>query len=214
MAAIDHTVIVFKNGKWMKEPYSFDENDEYINHCPFKYGRDGNIHTVNGEEIWDEIKWHYRDEEHAFYTRAGGTGKGVGLLWRLKWWFHVMEFQYYEKEIGEWKKDSEELYIYHDPLDQCYVSFYKNETDTYIVLGGYGHNCNVYAHFMNRGYGDEFEEKMAYEAYEWCIDDILEEVADAVFDGFWESENGRKALQKVFGVGLEDGFLKNMVFLE
>lgn len=211
MAAIDHTVIVFKNGEWMKEPYLYDENDDYINHCPFDYGRDGNIHTINGKRIWDDITW-YRDPGNAYYERAGWNSKHASLLARLKWFFHIMNFVCYEREVGVLRTQDEELYIYRNSIEQCYVSFYNDSKgDTYIVLGGYGHHNNVYTHFMHRGYGEEFEEKMAYEAYEWCVDDVLEMIADDIFEGYWESEDGRLLLQKTFGVGLKDGYLKSCI---
>jgi hypothetical protein len=215
MASVDHTVMVFKNGVWLKNQHTYNENDEFIEYCPFKYGRDGNIHTIGESYIWDDITW-YHGEHNAYYERAGGYGRGVGLMWRIKWLFHIKKFSFYEREIGEWKRGDERLYIYHDPSDQCYVSFYKDMSgDTYIVLGGYGHHCNVYTHFMHRGYGAEFEEKMAYEAYEWCVDDVLEEMADYIFKGFWESEDGRVELQRVFGVGLkEDSWLRSMIDCE
>ena len=212
MAAIDHTVMVFKNGIWMKDQDTLNENGEFIDHCPFMYGRDGNIHMVNDDDIWTEITW-YRDEYDAIYQRDGARGKYARLLARIKWWLHITERVGYEKEVGVWKKDNIELYIYRDPRNQCYVSFYKDTTDTYIVLGGYGHHANVYTHFMGRGYGDEFEEKMAYEAYEWCVDDVLVEVAESIYKDFWVNYDAQKALQRTFGVGLkEDSWLRGRVY--
>lgn len=38
MASIDHTIIVFKNGKWL-EDVDYDS-------LPFEFSRDGNIHSL------------------------------------------------------------------------------------------------------------------------------------------------------------------------
>ena len=43
MAGVDHTIIAYKNGKLLKNPYSFDENDKYVSNIPFSYDRDGRI---------------------------------------------------------------------------------------------------------------------------------------------------------------------------
>ena len=199
MAGIDHTVIVFKNGKWMKEPYTFDEEDNYVNLCPFEYGRDGNIHTVNGEKFWDQIRW-YRDEYDAIYERDGWRNWSTvrktpyGIWAWLKYRLHFMHKIGYRKEVGVWTDaDADhryEVYIYHDEPNQSYVSFYNSgvDGDTYIVLGGYGHWKNVYTHFMARGYGDEFEEKMAAEAYRWACDKIMVDISESICDGSWERE--------------------------
>jgi hypothetical protein len=194
MAAIDHTDIVFKNGEWMKEPYSFGENDEYINHCPFEYGRDGNIHTVGETKIYDDIRW-YRDEYDAVYERDGWRNWGTvrktphGIWAWFKYHLGFMHKIGYRQEVGVWANgDGVEVYIYHDELNQSYVSFYSDGTDTYVVIGGYGHWKNVYCHFMARGYGDEFEEKMAAEAYKWACEKVLVDISESICGGSWELE--------------------------
>ena len=50
MAAIDHTVIVYKNGEYLKNPDTYDENGDFINLCPFDYSRDGEITAVYERE--------------------------------------------------------------------------------------------------------------------------------------------------------------------
>lgn len=193
MAAIDHTTIVFKNGKWMEEPYAFDENDNYLNLCPFEYGRDGNIHTVYGKDIRNNIKW-YRDEYDAIYERDGWRNWGTvrktpyGIWAWLKYRLHFMHKIGYRKEVGVWTEGENELYIYHDEFKQSYVSFYDDGNDTYIVIGGYGHHKNVYAHFYARGYGNEFEKKMTEEAFRWACGSILVEISESIYDADWEKE--------------------------
>ena len=187
MAGIDHTVIVFKNGKRLKEDelgYWNYEKEEYVNFLPFEYGRDGNIHTVNGKRIDDELMWH-KNEEDVIYEREGFTripGLKNPSLWyvkcRLKWIFHKMRKLCYREEAFNWKNDNIHVYIHHDSLSQSYVSFYYDGTDTYVVIGGYGHWGNVYTHFMHRGYGDTFEEQMCIEAYHWVCTHVLEKMVE------------------------------------
>lgn len=192
MAAIDHTVIVFKNGEYLKEPDTYDEESGLlINNCPFDYGRDGDIDKVEIAyecfyDITDKIEW-YRREEDALYKRAGISDISLYRLgfWTIKeaikWRLHIMRRIGYRKEVGVCTLGDIKVYIYHDFLNSLYASFYWNSEDTYVVLGGYGHYKNPYTHFMARGYGDEFEEKMASEAYQWLCSDILEEIGDSIF---------------------------------
>lgn len=208
MAAIDHTDIVFKNGKYMKSTYHYNENDEYVSDLPFEYGRDGNIHTINGKYIYDDIIW-YRDEYDRLYERKGI--KKIYNRWnlgsivnRLNWVFHRMDHVCYRKEVGIWKGWNHKLYIYHDPLKQSYASFYTDGTDTYVVLAGYGHHENVYTHFMARGYGDEFEEKMAAEAYHWLCGEVLREIVDSVCECWAVRHPVLNELRELFGRCDED----------
>lgn len=206
MASIDHTTIVFKNGKLMTELYKELEGgiSEWL--LPFDYGRDGDIYKVNEIDIWKDIKWH-RDEYDAIYQRSGfqlvydKTNVRSWIEW-FKWKLHIMERMYYQKEVGEWSKDGIKVYIYHNHSNQSFVSFYIDEekSDTYVVLGGYGHRCNVYTHFYERGYGDAFERKMALEAYRWCMEDVLKMVVESIVDGdMFDEEDSFKALQNKFG---------------
>lgn len=201
MAAIDHTVIVFKNGEWLEESnigYYDDEKDDYVYLLPFRYGRDGNINAVQNsrgelESLWLSTKW-YRDEYDAVYERDGWRNwdtvrKTPHGIWAwLKYKLHFMHKIGYRKEVGVWCMDEVEVYIYHDELNQSYVSFYDDGKDTYIVIGGYGHWKNVYAHFYARGYGDEFEKKMTEEAFRWACGDILVEISESICGGSWENE--------------------------
>ena len=217
MAGIDHTTIVFKNGRWLKEVYEVDEETgEWIIRCPFDYGRDGNIHIVrdplgNVIDISEDMKV-YHDEYDAIYVRDGirnfrTIAKNLyGIRAWLKWTLRFMHKLYYTKEVGVWKKgDVEylngdvEVYIYHDGPNQSYVSFYSDGDDTYIVIGGYGHHKNVYCHFMDRGYGDEFEEKMAAEAFRWACDDILVEISESIYESWVEQEDFVNEMRERFG---------------
>lgn len=200
MAAIDHTCIVFKNGKYVPEhlTYEYDENDMYVNKLPFEYNRDGKIQRVTDPfgalvDIWLSTKW-YRDEYDAIYERDGWrdwsavrkTPRGI-WAW-LKYKLHFMAKIGYRKEVGVDKIGDTEVYIWHDELNQNYVSFYLNNEDTYIVIGGYGHWKNVYCHFMGRGYGNRFEDEMADEAFRWACNKIIIDISESICGGSWEAE--------------------------
>lgn len=193
MAAIDHTVIVYENGEYIKNPFAFNEDGTCLNLCPFDYSRDGEITTIYKEDgskievLFSDIKW-YHDEYDAIYERAGIYGAPLfpitwwKLLKTLQWKLHIMKRSCYAQEVGVWKSGDVEIYFYRNIPGSTYVSFYKDSKDTYVLLGGYGHHKNPYTHFMHRGYGDEFESKMAAEAYQWLCRDVLRAVADNIFD--------------------------------
>lgn len=195
MAFIDHTRILFKNGEYVPdEGLIVDfENGDVTNPHPFEWSRDGLIHTVKnpfGDRvgIYDDITW-YRSEFDRIYKRAGLDWgwreilrcKFFTRLWnRIKWDLRLTKAYDYTAETGVWKRGKDELYIWHDCTRKSYASFYTDGQDTYILLGGYGHRGNVYTHFMGRGYGDEFEEKMASEAYLWLCSNVLREITNAL----------------------------------
>ena len=198
MAAIDHTVIVYKNGEYVKDPFVFGEDGAYLNNFPFDYSRDGEITSIYEEDgtkievLWSDIKW-YHDEYDAIYERAGIYGAPLFPItwWKLRktlqWKLHIMQRYCYAQEVGVWKSGDVEIYFYRNVPMRTYASFYKDSKDTYVLLGGYGHHKNPYTHFMHRGYGDEFESKMAVEAYQWLCRDILRSVADNIFDTWDEA---------------------------
>lgn len=217
MAGIDHTRLVFKNGKLLTEDeigYYDEENDTWVNLLPFRYGRDGDIYEIGDSDLCGHITW-YKDEFDAIYQRCGLDKYGARLykisrklsFWyikqRLKWIFHVMEKVSYRKIVGVYRDGNTKLYIYHNPIDQSHASFYYDGTDAYVILGGYGHWKNVYTHFMHRGYGEEFEEKMASEAYHWLWNEVLEEIAESLdlagdIRDFEEQECVREELRKPY----------------
>lgn len=207
MAAADHTCIIFKNGNYIPvyETYSYDEvTDEYNYFLPFEYGRDGDIRYVNGIPVWDQLKWHH-DEYDAVYERDGWRDwctvrkTPYGIWSWLKYKLHFMRRVCYKREVGIWTKDNYKVYIYHDAPNQSYVSYYTDGTDSYVIIGGYGHWKNVYTHFMCRGYGDEFEEKMAEEAFWWACDDLLVKLVEVYSTGnVFEQDEDVNRLRAMF----------------
>lgn len=51
---------------------------------------------------------------------------------------------------------------------------------------------------MNRGYGDEFESKMAVEAYQWLCRDILDNIPNSIFDNWKDIGNWTREMRKAF----------------
>lgn len=197
MAAIDHTVIAYKNGEYLKEPDKWEDGD-YINLCPFDYSRDGEIRAIYEDDgtkievLWSDIKW-YHDEYDAIYERSGIHDVRLFPItwWKLamilQWKLHIMHRCCYIEDVGVWKHGDVEIYFYRNIPGSTYVSFYKDSKDTYVLLGGYGHHKNPYTHFMWRGYGDEFESKMAAEAYQWLCRDILRSIGESIHDTWNET---------------------------
>lgn len=205
MAYIDHTRLVWKNGKYINYGIKMLYDGEIVRLCPFDYGRDGNIigiKTASGSmlDISKYIQWH-QDEYDALYQRKGviptkwwklRSAKHLFYYFRnwFNWKLRRKELVAYRYRVGTWSNDNIEIYIYHDPLKSSYVSFYRDGSDSYVMLGGYGHHENVYTHFVSRGYGEDFEEAMAKEAYKWCCKDVLTKVAELVFNDGWD-DNGK-----------------------
>lgn len=204
MAMIDHTTIVFKNGKLVTKLYEENDDGSFTWLLPFDYGRDGNIREINGICIEDQIKWHY-DDYDVIYQRAGMrrmwcvTSIYAWIEW-FKWKLHIMERFECTQRVGVYNVEDVHLYIYHQPLKQYYVSFYRDGVDSYVVLGGYGHHQNVYTHFYERGYGEEFELEMCLEAYRWCMDDVANHLVHAIVNAdVYEMDASINNFKKMFG---------------
>lgn len=156
MAGIDHTIIAFKNGKLLKN-LGYFENDEWerwVSNIPFDYNRDGAI-------IHCEL-----DDSRAF-PECHHDNKILN-------WIVTKILGSIEQEFWSWYKDDEKEIILFEGNDYN-VTYYFDKEDTYVLLGGYGHYNNPYTHFYKRGYGEEFERKMARECYQWLCEDVLED---------------------------------------
>ena len=81
-----------------------------------------------------------------------------------------------------WFKNEHRLIISQHTEDYCLTFYFNLDTkDSWVVLGGYGHYTNPYTHFYHRGYGEEFEKKMAHEAYNWICERLLPDLLDYCF---------------------------------
>lgn len=162
MAGIDHTIIAFKNGKLLKNLGDFEDDklERWVPSVPFDYNRDGAI-------IHCELEGEYAFPE--YYHK----NKFIN-------WIITKLIGPIEKEYWSWHKDDEKEIILFEGNDYN-VTYYFDKKDVYVLLGGYGHYNNPYTHFYKRGYGEEFERKMARECYRWLCDEILQDYVHSRF---------------------------------
>lgn len=197
MAAIDHTIIGFKNGKLLENLYFIkceekqavfeDTGETYTafetvaekNFIPFDYNRDGLITNRKQRlEEWMEV---YNEDCNYDPAKHSKKWKKYCDKLRNKYFKHIKNPYKYDcpeeyKIRYYYKKDDdvEIIAVYNEIQDYC-VTFYFTEEDSYVLLGGYGHHSNPFLHFYERGYGRQFERKMAKDCYKWLCEDVLEE---------------------------------------
>lgn len=156
MAAIDKEHIVFNNGKLWKKPVSsgnfklhFTSYGEVcgVTNKLDKYARDENFNI----DILPCVT------TYDGYDTLNCTKKVASKLH----FFENESFNFYSYE-----KD-----------DINYGFLFDNQGNHYAWIGGYGHYKNPFLHFINRGYGEEFEKKMLKECYKYLMTNILEEIA-------------------------------------
>lgn len=151
MAGIDHTIIAFHNGKLMRSLIA-EEGTSFRSLIPFEYSRDAELQGIKLDEFHDV------DEDFSSNRIANVFIKKFGN------WID-------REQVGYLKDVNKEIVILNS-LD-CNAIFYADTKDTYILIGGYGHYRNPYTHFYGRGYGEEFERRMAKECFEWLCDQVL-----------------------------------------
>lgn len=196
MAGIDHTCIYFHNGQLMKDVSHCDWlettdknndteltpiNEVYL--LPFEVSRDGVFikddfgHTFSGLTAEFAYDWFHRNKiVNAIKRRKAHKDlKTEG--------FYELSEKYPDAAdyIVRFLKSSEDIDILVYESKDFNVTYYRTKSDNYVVLGGYGHYANPYTHFYHRGYGDQFERKMACECYQWLMEDVFEEVIETVY---------------------------------
>lgn len=174
MAGIDHTIIAFKNGKLMKETVQF-RDDECLSLVPFSYNRDGQILGYELGRGYSYPAHGLREKLASLLTRADADVPTY--------------YSYIDKNVE----------IILCALQDCNVTFYLDARDTYVMLGGYGHYHNPYTHFYKRGYGEEFERKMATECYEWLCENVLKDALESLPQYSGELEHHLRRLQLRLG---------------
>lgn len=200
MAMIDHTCICFHNGMLMKETCHCDWEEKLIswetedgkvhntidnipinriNLLPFDINRDGLFTKDNAVKIEDmnrifpDVWFNGNKRKEARVIKAWDKNS-----WKTEEKYPKLDF---ENRVY-WYKDLNKLIITQHTKDYCLTFYFKLDTeDSWVVLGGYGHNCNPYTHFYYRGYGEEFEKKMALEAYQWICGELLPDLLDWCF---------------------------------
>lgn len=175
MAGVDHTIICFHNGKLMRS-LSKEVDGKFESFIPFQFNRDAVLLNV------------YYDQETI-------------VTYENNRFFRWIERKFADalsrERVGYLRNEFTEIITYRS--EDFNVIFYLSGDETYVMLGGYGHYNNPYTHFYDRGYGEEFERKMAKECYEWLFEYILSIVVDWVpsFSGNYENEYQR--LCRAFG---------------
>lgn len=176
MAGIDHTIITYKNGKLMKDTVKFTDDDQCISLLPFSYNRDGAILGYDfgrGFPLWG-YKKSLKEKIAALFSDEGDP---------------PVFFSYVDKNV-------EIILCEHGDFN---VTFYFDAKNSYVMIGGYGHYANPYIHFYHRGYGEDFERKMAQECYDWLCEDILKEAVESIQQYAIESEHHLSRLQTRLG---------------
>ena len=115
----------------------------------------------------------------------------------------------------------ETIYYYYDV--NTFVLVRKNEGHENIIyicdlqnnysivgIGGYGHHCNPYTHFMSRGYGEAFEKALGYECYEYLMNDVFFESMENILDHEARTEKPLNKYTQKTGLGLS--LINSIVF--
>lgn len=197
MAGIDHTIIAFHNGMLMENTafYKFNTNpelDEVKEFLPFTTNRDGFIRME--DENFDLVLPNYGVYQKPLHLPKNKRYWIKVFLWNLENKKFKKQFEknplnppenykirYYYKTIGsEDEQEYKQIFVYTNEDEEYNITFYFDykTNDSYVVLGGYGHHRNPYLHFYERGYGREFERKMATECYAWICDEIFKEILE------------------------------------
>lgn len=167
MASIDHTIILFKNGKLLEES---PDSKIQIDNLEISFGRDLNLLTIklgdkniDYQNYRDRIFYHY-EERHIFYKIPFKIKK---ILKKV-----IPKKKVSDTDVDMCVIDNTTIINYHTACYNALFIFCKD--NTYIGLGGYGHYSNPFTHFYHRGYGRMFEKKMGLECYMWLYEDVLD----------------------------------------
>lgn len=182
MASIDHTSISYKDGEsWGKEIEVKGYN--------FCITRDSELKYIEIKEknktIYAKNEYNKKNKDTEFMEQYHG--------WNYWWEPRVKKLPL----INKWIDVKEKVYgtivnFYRDKKIMIIGANFENFNTVFISgedengkhfsfaeIGGYGHNCNPYTHFYNRGYGADFEKKLEKECYEeFLMDDVFEDIYD------------------------------------
>lgn len=158
MAGIDHTIIAYKNGKLMKDTVRFTEDDQCISLVPFSYNRDG---IILGYDMGRSYPY--------WLDNATFADKLLRVF--------ASHEDNYPRYFSFMDKTLEIILCEYADFN---VTIYMDAEDSYVMIGGYGHYLNPYTHFYHRGYGEDFERKMAQECFDWLCHDILDSAVHSI----------------------------------
>ena len=175
MAGVDHTIICFHNGKLMRS-LSKEVDGKFESLIPFQFNRDAVLLNV------------YYDQK---------TIVTFSNNWLMRWIERKFADALSRERVGYLRNKCMEVITYQS--EDFNVIFYLSGNETYVMLGGYGHYNNPYTHFYHRGYGEEFERKMAKECYEWLFEKILPVSVDWIPRFTGNHENEYQRLCRAFG---------------
>lgn len=182
MAWIDHTCLYWIDGK----PSNYDDVKEALEEYGLYWTRDGVVYSKDKENVvstatsYDPDSLVYR-ERYLFFKKLWdlyppkfirgayyGTLRFLNnILTRL-----FPAYKDYDRVYTDRKFKRAEVFIQTEHQGNLNISFVTIRNHGIVILGGYGHFINPYTHFMDRGYGDEFERKMHEEAYDWCLEQL------------------------------------------
>ena len=182
MAGIDHTSITYKDGK------SYGKDIE-VKGYKFCITRDSELRSIEIERekrtVYARNEYNKKDKNIEFMEQYYG--------WHYWWEPRSKKLPLINKyiEIKEKKYGTiinfyldEQIMVIGANFEKFNTVFVsgkdeKGEHFSFVEIGGYGHNCNPYTHFYNRGYGEDFEKKLEKECYkEFLMDDVAEEIFD------------------------------------
>lgn len=192
MASIDHEQIYFADGepsmKYVNELY---EGWTLPGGYKIVLTRDiefNMLYLPSGDTVVD-LKWqpveHTEYYEVSYHRMFGGIRSKLSkIIGNLAYKIHTPLIKKKEKTYEEywayWEDDHIGIYFYRGRGYNAV--FAEGDGFSVVALGGYGHHCNPYTHFINRGYGEEFEKKMLVECYDWLINELLEEGVREIFE--------------------------------
>lgn len=192
MAGIDHTCLYWIYG----EPSDWEDVQAVLDKYGLTWSRDGYVYVKSKENIADSTTSYdpnslvYR-ERYSLFKKLWSydppkflSGIYFGTLRTLDKCLLWLSPAYkdYDRVYRSYKFKDAEVLIQTEHQGDLNISFVTVPGHAVVILGGYGHFINPYTHFMDRGYGDEFECKMQEEAYRWC----MEQLVDVLFYLFYK----------------------------
>lgn len=150
---------------------------------PYDTTRDGLFIRTNGNlpyqfSVSDEDTDAYDVDQFLvmpYFKSKGEERKAYALYKKHPWEAREKWPEQFNQVVYHYKDENYVMFSIDDrDGSYCATFFFDLKTkDSYVTMGGYGHYSNPYMHFYHRGYGEEFERKMALECYRWLCDRVF-----------------------------------------